>query len=117
MCGPENKVPDRIQRSRAAGWRCPPNTRYVGRPTRFGNPFIGLHAAQYFRRWLEGNMRADEFEFRRDKTVNAEFSDRVELLQLEIPKLRGQNLACWCGPHAACHADVLLEIANAKEQG
>lgn len=27
--------------------------------------------------------------------------------------LRGKNLACWCKPGWYCHADVLLEIANA----
>ena len=26
--------------------------------------------------------------------------------------LRGANLACWCPPDAACHTDVLLELAN-----
>ena len=26
--------------------------------------------------------------------------------------LAGRDLACWCGPNAACHADVLLELAN-----
>lgn len=25
--------------------------------------------------------------------------------------LRGKDLVCWCAPEA-CHADVLLEIAN-----
>lgn len=27
-------------------------------------------------------------------------------------ELRGRNLACWCRLDLACHADVLLEIAN-----
>lgn len=27
--------------------------------------------------------------------------------------LRGKNLGCWCKAGAPCHADVLLEIANA----
>jgi hypothetical protein len=27
--------------------------------------------------------------------------------------LRGHDLACWCPLNAPCHADVLLEIANA----
>jgi len=30
-----------------------------------------------------------------------------------VPELRGRDLACWCKPGAPCHADVLLEIANA----
>ena len=28
-------------------------------------------------------------------------------------QLRGKNLACWCKPGDPCHADVLLEMANA----
>lgn len=27
--------------------------------------------------------------------------------------LRGKDLACWCAPGTPCHADVLIEIANA----
>lgn len=26
--------------------------------------------------------------------------------------LRGKNLSCWCKPGYACHADILLRIAN-----
>ena len=29
-------------------------------------------------------------------------------------ELAGKNLACWCALDAICHADVLLEIANAE---
>ncbi|MGO8093178.1 DUF4326 domain-containing protein [Rhizobium leguminosarum] len=30
--------------------------------------------------------------------------------------LRGFNLACWCKPGGPCHADILLEVANAPLQ-
>jgi hypothetical protein len=30
----------RVQRKRAKGWKNPENTQYVGRPTKFGNPFV-----------------------------------------------------------------------------
>lgn len=32
-------APQRIQRQRTAGWRKPANTIYVGRPSRYGNPW------------------------------------------------------------------------------
>lgn len=32
-------IPKRIQRKRTKGWRMPEGAVYVGRPTRFGNPF------------------------------------------------------------------------------
>jgi hypothetical protein len=34
-------------------------------------------------------------------------------LVLLLPSLRGKNLACWCPLDQPCHADVLLELANA----
>ena len=34
-------TPIRIQRERTKGWRMPPNTVYVGRLSKFGNPFKG----------------------------------------------------------------------------
>lgn len=32
-------TPKRIQRKRTKGWRMPENTVYVGRPSKWGNPF------------------------------------------------------------------------------
>ena len=34
-------TPIRIQRERTKGWRMPPNTVYVWRLSKFGNPFKG----------------------------------------------------------------------------
>lgn len=33
----------------------------------------------------------------------------------DIAELAGHDLACWCAPQLACHADVLLELANAPQ--
>lgn len=35
----EEYKPERIQRKRSKGWRMPPNTVYIGRPSKHGNPF------------------------------------------------------------------------------
>jgi hypothetical protein len=32
--------PERIQRRRAKGWRMPDGAVYVGRPTKWGNPWV-----------------------------------------------------------------------------
>lgn len=39
---------------------------------------------------------------------------RTETLTAELARaeLAGRDLACWCPPWEACHADVLLRIAN-----
>jgi len=44
----------------------------------------------------------------RDLVVNC-----VADLPFDVNELRGKNLACWCRLDQPCHADVLLELANA----
>ena len=104
--------PKRIQRKRTKGWRMPENTVAVDRSTRWGNPFlVGKHgtaeecvrlyqilAAGYYA------MNLDNLESQRDS---------LRALKHAREKLAGKNLACWCKPGAPCHADVLLELANA----
>jgi Domain of unknown function (DUF4326) len=46
------------------------------------------------------------------------FYRRFLTLELRIAArvhLRGKNLACWCRLDRPCHADVLLELANADD--
>lgn len=89
--------PKRIQRKRTKGWKMPENTVYVGRPSRWGNPY-----------------RVRE-EWTPDKCVNAYRkhcevdSDIIVMIKRD---LKGKDLACWCKEGEPCHADVLLEIAN-----
>ncbi len=99
--------PIRVQRKRTKGWRMPPNTRYVGRPTLFGNPFtsrgadgtdLSAIAVKRYREWLHG---------KRDHGCNPIRPSKAMILEL-----RGMNLACWCAMNKPCHVDVLLEIAN-----
>jgi hypothetical protein len=102
----------------------PPDTVKVDRSTRWGNPYaiippkawdrwrvegpgLGAHpasglcgneegarllAVRLFRQWFDRSARSED-----------------------LAQLRGKNLACWCKPGAPCHADVLLELANAPE--
>ena len=70
---------------------------YVGRPTKWGNPYKPEHftvpsgAVDAFRVLME----SEEYN--------------IEMIQRE---LKGRVLACWCPLDKPCHADVLLEIAN-----
>ncbi len=96
----------RIQRKRTKGWRMPQGAVYVGRPTRWGNPFTWkfgnpLDCTNDFRRWLDGR--------------HAGWTDRREVVLRDIGELRGKDLACWCPLDQPCHADVLLELANKEE--
>lgn len=95
--------PQRIQLSRKKGWRLPPNTVIVSRPSVFGNPFHVTHplarqrAVDLYRVWLGERICPNS---------SLTMWDRAR------QELRGKNLACWCRLDQPCHADVLLEIAN-----
>jgi hypothetical protein len=92
----------RIQRKRSKGWRMPENAVYVGRPTKWGNPWRAhanrraSEAVEIYRQWVEGCNHRSVIDVERIKA-----------------ELRGKDLACWCPLDKPCHADVLLEIANA----
>ena len=105
--------PQRIQLSRRKGYRKPEGAVVVARPSKWGNPFsveeFGHRVAvDKYRHYIEGRIR--------DGHINLE-------------PLRGKDLACWCPPASGyvdglrnedvirCHADVLLELANADREG
>jgi hypothetical protein len=98
--------PVRVQLSRAKGWRMPPNTVKVDRSTRWGNPFpVGFEyptAADAVRRFRAALVASDTHPDSYCGQIVSGLAD-----------LRGKNLACWCPPDHPCHADVLLELANA----
>lgn len=110
-------APHRVQRKRTKGWKMPANTVYVGRPTKWGNPFrLGVPDADdcmtcATREEAVAKYRA-EFQTFGD-AVNFTGCTNAEIRA----ELRGKNLACWCPLDQPCHADVLLELANADEKG
>ena len=108
--------PIRIQRKRTKGWRMPPNTVYVGRPTKWGNPWIvgepgvpdAAEAARRFRAAVLGFV-SNGAHCR--PTAHPE-SIIGRIIQDAPRELRGRNLACCCPLGQPCHADVLLDLAN-----
>lgn len=120
----------RIQRRRIKGWRAPQGAVYVGRGTKWGNPWrIVRHvegtwgvindalgtwqtvatvtearalAAEEFRRWIETP----------NQQVTVLHACEHSIIRQDIGELRGRDLSCWCPPDEPCHADVLLKIAN-----
>lgn len=91
-------TPKRIQRKRTRGWRMPEGCIYVGRPTKWGNPF----------KVENGESRADAVRNFRGYVLGRLSNGTGYPLR----ELRGKNLACWCPLGKPCHADVLLELAN-----
>lgn len=91
-------MPERIQRKRTKGSRMSAGAVYVGRPTRWGNPYqtsamTREEAVRFFRlRW--------------------EWLAKTSSGRADLDLIRGKTLACWCRCDQACHADVLIELAN-----
>lgn len=92
--------PQRLQQKRVKGWRKPPNSVVVSRPSKWGNPFPidadhdRAAVVRMYRAWITGpDPRASE-------------------LREQLKELRGRNLLCFCPVPGPCHADVLLELAN-----
>lgn len=115
--------PQRIQLSRAKGWRMPSNTVKVDRSTRWGNPFIysdsdPVRLAYYadYRKNVELWMGWPVADV--DTAVRA-FREMCapDMAVAARRLLRGKNLACWCPIGSPCHADVLLDLANAASIG
>ena len=89
------RTPRRLQRKRTRGWTRPAGAVYVGRPTRYGNPFpvaeFGVLALERFRAHALARLDADP---------------------AWLLPLRGKDLLCWCRAGTHCHADILIELAN-----
>lgn len=111
-------APQRIQLSRAKGWRMPPDTVKVDRSTRWGNPFNATQSYMPFMK-LGGVLQVPLIMLRArpglDRCLDmhaAYVRGRLEANPQWLAPLRGKNLACWCAPGAPCHADTLLLLAN-----
>lgn len=76
---------------------------YIGRPSKWGNPFIiGQHGTR--------------------KEVIIKYRDWImtqpELLAA-LPELKNKILGCWCrhsGKNVACHGNVLLELLDKLDE-
>jgi hypothetical protein len=92
----------------------PENTVSVTRPGPFGNPFRTESALEAG--YLDGAKMAT-WAYREWLRGAVDFADQYPQLRATVldmlPNLRGKNLACFCALDKPCHADVLLEIANA----
>lgn len=119
--------PKRIQRKRTKGWRMPEGAVSCTRPGRFGNPFhVGQWLTLYqslklFRDAVHGIWDPENVQHLSDDPAHEIYEafcvwkSRLGKHPTETIKaeLRGKDLACFCSLDQPCHADVLLELANA----
>jgi hypothetical protein len=91
-------TPKVLNRHRLIAGPLPPEAIYIGRGTKWGNPFkidedcTREQAIRYFRHWV-GEVT------------------QMQLIADARRELRGFDLVCSCKPQA-CHGDMWLKIAN-----
>lgn len=122
-------APTYIQRKRTKGFKMPPNTIYVGRPTKWGNPYCLVPSII-----SKNKTRVDIIQKFKTTHINIAFAlpkaeathraiNLYELYilrtikhgNLNLSELKGKNLACFCPPGQPCHAHILLKLANQKK--
>lgn len=80
---------------------------YVGRPTKWGNPYSHIEGTLAKHKVATRDEAVDAYEAQ----LLRWFVKDPEAKQRLQAALRGKDLICWCAP-ARCHADVLLKYAN-----
>ena len=113
----------------------PEGAIYVGRPSLWGNPYSlddvraiypevppaerAAAAVRLYRGELEHfGLLSDYYYFVSEKRWEAVSRAVTEsgarsMAEYVPVALRGHDLVCWCPLDKPCHADVLLELANA----
>lgn len=137
-------TPKRIQRKLTRGWKMPAGVVYVGRPSRWGNPFK-LIKKPFFA--ADGDvLNGWRVVNASDVTISPSYGEHHVALEklievykhhmklavnfLDVSELHGKDLACWCRLCDAhkdgkplgvecpdcdpCHADVLLKFVNVE---
>ena len=83
-------------KTRVVHWKNEPHDVYIGRPSKWGNPFkIGR----------DGSRQEVIQKYRDMIIVNTELIQQIPI------ELKGKTLGCWCKPDP-CHGDVLAELAD-----
>ncbi len=71
----------------------PKKARFPMRNSIWHNPYKGEGAIQKFEKYIRKKL------------------DASASLRMELQKLRGKNLGCWCKP-APCHVDVIVKLID-----
>lgn len=97
------KIGPRVYNKRG---KFPKDAVYVGRPSKWGNPFSHT----------PGTLAERTVHSRGDAVrMYGEWLHKNHLLMAQAQQeLAGKDLVCWCAP-LSCHADILLQVANEVE--
>lgn len=128
-------MPERIQRQRTRGWTAPPSAKYVGRGTKYGNPWSVLRDGDaWIVQWTGHRLLPAEHAHPHNgayrvtcayqTTAHEEavryYRDwlrqvRPDLVEAARTDLAGHDLLCWCRADLPCHGDALLSTAAGEE--
>ena len=96
----------------------PENTIYVGRPTKWGNPFRIVKLPDGY--WSVKTSYEDCRPAYKTKLEAA--NDAIKCYKIlvkqqgnfyfPLEEIKGKNLACFCSLSEPCHVDVLLELCQ-----
>lgn len=86
----------------------PNNEVYIGRPSKWGNPFTHLKSTTQAKYRVD--TREQAIEAYREWITNG---DGKYLLK-DLHELKDKILVCWCKPQS-CHGDILIELLNSND--
>lgn len=124
----------RIQRKRQRGWKNPPSTHYVGRPSKWSNPFRDMgdityvwagHRRKILSPWVyyglvattggAANLFRDMLFFPYKHEAEPETKAHFQTIRDSIGELKQyEHLACWCSLDKPCHVDAIIELMNSN---
>lgn len=86
----------------------PAGSVYIGRPSKWGNPYSHLAGQGTLAKYQVGS-RAEAVAAYKTWLLS-----QPELVKAARSELKNRDLVCWCAP-ASCHGDILLAIANSED--
>lgn len=98
----------RIQRRRKKGWIKPAGAIYIGRPSPYANPYKIGSAHPLFDHPISAEEAVHLFEIELLRKIQARELETI----LNLERLRGHDLMCWCRLDSPCHGDIWIREAN-----
>lgn len=110
------------QLKRTKGWRKPPNSVVVSRPSKWGNPWVIQQTATGWRVIRPGHAETVHFDTldaaarfavaRFGRWVEKSTDPEAAWIREHVHDLAGKTLLCWCRPLHPCHAYNLAVLAD-----
>ena len=115
-------TPKRIQRKRTAGWKQPPNTRYCGRGTKYGNTHVIKKMPIYWMVEIAPNhpsVRVTHTLKEAHQVARDFYAEDMKRILEKAPNFyddlrKYTHLSCFCPLDMPCHLDPIIEYLEAQ---